>query len=188
MTSLPQIETERLRLTLPSPARAESVAAYYRLNAAHLKPWSPARPADFLTRAFWERRLGEQRSLALQGRAYCFVIELNDDDAPEPVVVGNCELTQVARGPFQACHLGFSLAAVLEGQGYMREALTGALRFAFDDLALHRVMAAYRPHNQRSGRLLKRLGFVVEGYARDYLLIDGAWRDHILTARVASEL
>jgi ribosomal-protein-alanine N-acetyltransferase len=43
-------------------------------------------------------------------------------------------------------------------------------------------MASYLPHNQRSGKLLKRLGFVVEGYARDYLLINGLWQDHILTS------
>lgn len=47
---------------------------------------------------------------------------------------------------------------------------------------MHRIMAAYLPYNQRSGKLLKRLGFIVEGYARDYLTIDGQWQDHILTS------
>lgn len=45
-------------------------------------------------------------------------------------------------------------------------------------------MAAYLPDNERSGKLLKRLGFVVEGYARDYLMIDGQWQDHILTSLI----
>ena len=43
-------------------------------------------------------------------------------------------------------------------------------------------MANYRPENDRSRKLLERLGFVREGLARDYLFIDGAWRDHVLTA------
>jgi hypothetical protein len=38
------------------------------------------------------------------------------------------------------------------------------------------------PTNERSGRLLRRLGFQVEGYARDYLYIHDGWRDHILTS------
>ncbi|EFE23404.1 hypothetical protein EDWATA_01566, partial [Edwardsiella tarda ATCC 23685] len=40
----------------------------------------------------------------------------------------------------------------------------------------------YMPHNQRSGALLQRLGFEKEGYAKNYLLINGKWQDHVLTA------
>ena len=64
----------------------------------------------------------------------------------------------------------------------MSEALGAGIGHIFGPLALHRIMANYLPTNERSGRLLRRLGFVVEGFARDYLYIDGAWRDHILTA------
>ena len=62
----------------------------------------------------------------------------------------------------------------------MREALVRVISYAFDDIGLHRVKAAYLPSNERSGRLLRGLGFVVEGYARDYLLIEGRWQDQIL--------
>lgn len=64
----------------------------------------------------------------------------------------------------------------------MEEALRAAIRYAFADLRLHRVMANYMPANERSGRVLRRLGFTVEGYARDYLRIAGAWEDHVLTS------
>jgi [ribosomal protein S5]-alanine N-acetyltransferase len=70
----------------------------------------------------------------------------------------------------------------------MFEALTAAIAFAFDVLRLHRIMANYIPGNERSGKLLRRLGFNMEGYARDYLLIDGEWRDHILTALTNAKL
>jgi len=53
---------------------------------------------------------------------------------------------------------------------------------AFDVLRLHRIQANYVPDNVRSGRLLQRLGFRKEGFAADYLFINGAWRDHVLTA------
>jgi len=46
--------------------------------------------------------------------------------------------------------------------------------------------SSYLPTHERSGRLLRRLGFTVEGYARDYLLLDGEWRDHILTSLVST--
>ena len=56
--------------------------------------------------------------------------------------------------------------------------------FAFAELRLHRIMANYRPENTRSAQVLERLGFRREGIAHDYLFIDGAWRDHVLTALV----
>ena len=85
-----------------------------------------------------------------------------------------------------ACTLGYSIDRDAQGKGLMFEALTEALRHVFDGLGMHRVMANYMPINERSGRLLRRLGFQVEGYARDYIYIHGSWCDHILTARVNS--
>ena len=64
----------------------------------------------------------------------------------------------------------------------MSEALRAAIDYVFSELRLHRIMANYMPANERSGRLLRRMGFTVEGYARDYMSIAGEWRDHILTS------
>jgi len=71
-----------------------------------------------------------------------------------------------------------------QGQGLMYEALQCAIGFVFGELGLHRVMANYRPENERSHRLLRRLGFEQEGHARAYLHIDGHWRDHVLTSLI----
>jgi ribosomal-protein-alanine N-acetyltransferase len=83
-----------------------------------------------------------------------------------------------------ACTLGYSLAEEAQGKGLMHEALTVALRHTLENLKMHRVQANYMPINERSARLLRRLGFQVEGYARDYIFINGAWRDHILTSLI----
>ena len=64
----------------------------------------------------------------------------------------------------------------------MFEALQRSIEFMFGPMRLHRIMANYIPTNERSGGLLRRLGFQVEGYARDYLFIHDGWRDHILTS------
>jgi len=99
-------------------------------------------------------------------------------------VLGVCNFTQIARGTMQSCHLGYALAANHEGQGLMREALTAAIDYLFLELELHRIMAGYMPHNERSAGLLARLGFEIEGHARQYLRIDGKWQDHVLTALI----
>ena len=56
------------------------------------------------------------------------------------------------------------------------------MKHAFETLQLHRVTANYQPTNERSAKLLRRLGFVVEGYARDMLYMRGTFRDHVLTS------
>lgn len=65
----------------------------------------------------------------------------------------------------------------------MTEALNNALQYVFDELNLHRVEANYMPHNVKSASVLKRLGFVAEGFARDYLYINGRWEDHVRTSK-----
>jgi ribosomal-protein-alanine N-acetyltransferase len=67
-------------------------------------------------------------------------------------------------------------------QGYMTAALPLVLDFAFERLRLHRVEAACLPTNIPSRALLLHTGFQQEGYARNYLLIDGKWQDHLLFA------
>lgn len=103
-------------------------------------------------------------------------------DLADGEVVGQIGFGNLVAYPFYAATLGYALDHRRWGRGEMREALRVALDFAFDHFSLHRVMANHLPENQRSARLLRRLGFVPEGYARDYLLIDGVWRDHVLNA------
>jgi ribosomal-protein-alanine N-acetyltransferase len=74
------------------------------------------------------------------------------------------------------------------GQGIIKEALGAVIQHAFEVLRLHRIMANYVPTNQRSARVLARQGFSIEGYARAYLFIDGAWQDHVLTSLTNHQL
>lgn len=97
-------------------------------------------------------------------------------------VIAMINLTNIVRGPAQFCYLGYSVDYRHEGQGLMREGLAASISFGFTELNLHRIMANYRPDNVRSARLLERLGFVVEGYARKYLYLNGSWCDHVLTS------
>lgn len=178
MASFPEIVTPRLKLWMPPGLQGDKALDYFTTNRDHLEPWEPARPEGFYTRAFWEVRLEQNRDEYVAGTSMRLFGELRSTGE----LVATCNLSNVVRGAFQACHLGYALAEKQQGQGLMLEALSAALPYAFEHLGLHRIMANYQPHNERSGRLLRRLGFVVEGYARDYLYIDGAWRDHILTA------
>lgn len=177
------ISTERLVLRPVELAHAEALLAYYTVNRDHLQRWEPSREAWFYSVGAQRLRIADMQSRMAGDQALNLLIFRQADDA----LIGMCNFANFVRGAFQACHLGFSLAAEAEGQGYMTEPLAAAIDYVFEHAGMHRVMANYRPENLRSGALLARLGFEIEGRARDYLLIDGAWRDHVLTAKVRME-
>ncbi|WP_311709599.1 GNAT family N-acetyltransferase [Burkholderia ubonensis] len=172
--------TDRLLLRPANRAYAPDLLTYYVENRAHLMPWEPSRPDSFYTRHAIEMRLQSMEENIAAGRAVHLLMFDKDDDR----LIGDCNFTQIVPEPFRACYLGFSVARDREGRGLMHECLETAIRYVFDELALHRVMANHRPENRRSARLLERLGFEREGYARAYLRINGAWADHVLTALI----
>lgn len=177
------ITTQRLSLMLMHDVPPEILLQYYADNQAHLVPWEPRREGAFYTLDYWQHQLELSRCGYHEGREYRWIAQFPDADEHDGVI-GICNFTGIIRGSFQACYLGYSVGQVHEGQGYMSEMLTAAIAYMFDQVGLHRIMANYLPHNERSGQLLARLGFEREGYARDYLQIAGRWEDHILTAKV----
>ena len=178
MDPFPELRTERLRLCLPAPGQAAEVAEFFARNEEHFAPWDPPRPDGFATAEFWRERLDRNRAEYQEGRSLRFFILLRESDR----IAGTCSFDNFARGPFQACTLGYGVGRDIEGRGVMTEALRAAIPFMFDVLGFHRIMANYMLENVRSARVLEKLRFVREGYAKDYLFIRGKWRDHILTA------
>jgi ribosomal-protein-alanine N-acetyltransferase len=176
----PVLETERLILMLPPPETAARLLTYAIENEEHLAPWEPPRPEGYFTEGYWYRRLERNLDELARDASLRFTLFRRSD--PDGPVVGHVNFNQLVRGAFQSCTLGYSLDRRCEGRGLMTEALSAAIPHVFHALGLHRVQANYIPTNERSGQVLRRLGFVVEGYARDYLFIGGAWRDHVLTA------
>jgi [ribosomal protein S5]-alanine N-acetyltransferase len=173
--------SDRVVLRMAERADIPAIIRYFSVNQQHLAPFSPIRPPDFLTEPYWQQQLvrtlddfANDRSLRL------FIFDRTQPD----LLIGEANFNNFVRGVAQFCHLGYSIAASHQGGGYMTEALQTAIDHVFAELHMHRIMANYLPHNQRSGRLLRKLGFVVEGYARDYLQINGEWQDHILTSLI----
>jgi ribosomal-protein-alanine N-acetyltransferase len=175
------VETERLIVRLPQAADVPEIINYYGSNREHLQPFSPTFAPDFLDEAMWHEQVRirtREHAAGESFRAFLFA-----RSAPDRIV-GNLNLTQVHRGALQSCVLGYNLARDQQGNGYMTEAVDGAVRFAFERWRLHRVTANHMPRNLRSAAVLQRCGFQVEGLAPAYLLINGRWEDHVLTAIV----
>ncbi|MGL5815618.1 MAG: GNAT family N-acetyltransferase [Aeromonas sp.] len=178
--TLPVIKTPRTRLTVLTPERADLMLDFYLRNREHLRVWEPARDESFYTLDHWRQRLRDGYSQFFDGSA----LQLVALDPKGERVLATCNFTHIMMGMFKACHLGYAIDKEHEGQGLMQEVVAAGIEHLFCEMGLHRIMASYMPANERSGALLARLGFEREGYARDYLMINGRWEDHILTALI----
>ncbi|CAM3238333.1 acetylation of N-terminal alanine of 30S ribosomal subunit protein S5 [Xenorhabdus nematophila ATCC 19061] len=170
--------TDRMVVRLVYERDTYKLAEYYAENKDFLKPWEPARDGSFYQPSGWINRLSYIAELQRQQAAFNFLLL----DPDENEVMGVANFTNIVRGAFYSCYLGYSLGKKWQGQGLMYEALQPAIRYMQRHQKMHRIMANYMPHNHRSGNLLTKLGFEREGYARHYLMIDGIWQDHVLTA------
>jgi ribosomal-protein-alanine N-acetyltransferase len=174
------LTTARLLLQAPATEQTAAVVAFYARNAAYFAPWDPPMPADFNQTPVVRQRLADARVAFDGGVALRWWLSPR---AAPGTVIGSVHLSNIVRLAFQSCQLGYALDQAHTGAGLMHEALQAVLGVAFGPVVnLHRVQAAVRPENRRSLAVLARLGFAQEGLARQYLYIDGAWRDHLLLA------
>lgn len=180
-------------LLRPAQQRDWKAWAQVRLESREfLTPWEPTWPYDALTRGAFRRRVRVYNQEMRQGTSYSFLIvrRAGLDDGGEgragkdggETLMGGVTLSNIRRGVAQSGSLGYWIGLRYARQGYMSQALTAVLDFAFGHLGMHRVEAACLEHNEASRALLNKLGFQEEGYARQYLRINGGWQDHVLYA------
>lgn len=168
------------------PPQAGDWADWAQVRAesrAFLTPWEPTWAPDELTRNAFRRRLRRYSRDAREGFGHAFFVFRRSDDQ----LMGGATLSNVRRGVTQSCSLGYWMGQHYAGQGYMSDAVRALLGFVFGELGLHRLEAACLPSNERSKAVLRRVGFTEEGLARQYLKINGAWRDHLLFAMLSSD-
>ena len=177
---LPTIEGDGVTLRTPQLTDFEEWAALRETSRDFLTPWEPTWPVDDLTRSAFRRRIKRYAEDLRSDQGYAFLIARNCDGA----LVGGLTLANIRRGVAQAGSLGYWTGLPFVRQGYMTGAVRAVIPFAFASLRLHRLEAACIPSNSGSMRLLEKTGFVREGYAREYLCINGTWQDHLLYACV----
>jgi ribosomal-protein-alanine N-acetyltransferase len=175
------IAGDGVTLRTPQMTDFSEWAALREASRDFLVPWEPTWPHDDLTRSAFRRRLRRYAEDLRTDQGYAFLILRTTDG----VLLGGLTLAHIRRGVAQAASLGYWMGLPFARHGYMTAAVRAIIPFAFTTLRLHRLEAACIPSNAASIRLLERIGFVREGYAREYLCINGVWQDHLLFARLA---
>jgi ribosomal-protein-alanine N-acetyltransferase len=158
------------------PLRRRDSHAWLRLrqeNRAWLEQWEATSPGyraePAATFAEYVRALTQQ---ARAGTALPFAVELDG------VLVGQLTVSSIAYGSLCSASVGYWVSRDVAGRGVIPTAVAMATDYCFAVLGLHRIEVNIRPENERSLRVVEKLGFRDEGLRRRYLHIQGEWRDH----------
>lgn len=178
------IETRRTSLLEPQYVSAEMVAEYFCRNQGFLSPWEPQRKLDLTKPDDCDEYLRSQIDEQNKGNGMFFWMIPKQSQN----IIGRVNFSQIVRGNFLSCYMGYALSTDAQGQGLMKEGAGSAIKHMFRSERLHRIEANVVPWNERSLRLLKSLNFAKEGYSPKYLKIGGEWCDHVRMALLNDEM
>jgi ribosomal-protein-alanine N-acetyltransferase len=179
----PALSGPRVTLRHPEARDFDEWSSVREASREFLTPWEPQWTADELERNVWKQRLRRYREELRHGSGVAFLIRERKSGA----LAGGISIGNIRYGVAQTGQIGYWMSKDYAGKGLMVESVELVLRHGFETLRLHRIEAACIPDNRRSIRVLEKAGFQREGHLRSYLRINGAWRDHVLYARIADD-
>jgi [ribosomal protein S5]-alanine N-acetyltransferase len=160
---------------------AESLLDLHLRNGEFFQKYSPTFGGDYYKLDSKCNYISNSRKQREEDKAYAFGIYLKDNGA----LIGDVSLYRISRGSLQRCLIGYSLDKQHNGSGYMTEAVSLAVEFAFNELKLHRVEAGVMLNNIGSMRVLEKAGFHREGIEQKGVKINGQWEDHQIFAIIS---
>lgn len=173
-----RLETPRLVLTTLDDTFAQQVLDFFVRNREHLEPWEPARLPGFYQLEFQRRQLAFDQ-LKMSTGQLLKVWMFEKDDVELTNIIGSVVVSEIMRGCFLSAFLGYRMDKDYQGRGFMTEAVGEVVKYAFEELGLHRLEANIMPRNKASLRVVEKLGFYEEGVGIKYLYINGRWEDHV---------
>lgn len=168
-----RLSTEQLELR---PLRRRDRFRWFDLrerNKQWLKPWEATSPVPEPPHFSYNSMIATFNREARARRSFTFGLFYSGRLAGQITIAG------VAFGAARSGHIGYWIDERLAGRGVMTRAVALATDFCLNELELHRIEINIRPENARSRRVAEKCGYREEGLRRNYLHIDGDWRDHV---------
>ena len=170
------IQTDRLDLRLPQLSDHKNWSQLRFESKEFLTPWEPTWSHDHLLRRPFINRVNWAKRSIQNGTAVpLFIINRNDG-----LLIGAITLDNIRRGPNQTATMGYWIGLPYVRKGFMSEAISALVHYAFATLDISRIESACLPENTPSRKVLEKCGFKYEGVAQAYIQIDGRWRTHVL--------
>ncbi|TCL96479.1 [SSU ribosomal protein S5P]-alanine acetyltransferase [Rhizobium sp. PP-WC-2G-219] len=179
-----RIESDTHLLRLPRGSDYRQWFALRRESRPFLEPWEPTWRAEEMTESAFRARAIRSEQEFHSGQAIPLFVFARDTET----LLGGLTIGYIRRGAAQCCMIGYWMGERFAGQGHMSAAVRLSIPYIFSTLQLHRIEAACIPENDRSIRLLEKVGFHREGYLREYLKINGQWRDHLIFSLLSRDI
>jgi [ribosomal protein S5]-alanine N-acetyltransferase len=148
-----------------------------RRNGEWLTMWEPLRPSHHpdpaSSRDIFAARCNVRERERQSGVSYSFGFFVDG------VFAGEINLNNVMRGALQTGTIGYWIDRSRAGNAYVAESVVVLMKFAFEELHLHRLEICIIPRNENSLRVMEKLGIREEGIAQRFLEINGVWEDHV---------
>lgn len=171
-----------IELKILTPEHSEDMTTYYVNNKEHLKDFEPLREEKFYSSDVQRKILAENYRQYLNGNLISLGIFKDNG------LIGKLQCSNIVEGIFKNGIIGYSISKEHGGKGYMREALTIFIDYAFNEMNLHRLEASTLVDNKKSRKVLINCGFQELGLNKKYLFINGDWRDHVTFYKINNNL
>lgn len=183
MADIPTFQTSRLVLRAFTYDDVDEALRYHsHPEAIRYVPW-PVRTREQVVEAIAKYVNGTD--LEADGHSVTFGVALNGDGG-QSQLIGQVLLIR-ASVEHRSCELGYVFNPDWAGMGYATEACRRVLRWAFEDLDVHRVIARIDARNTASVAVARRLGMRLEGHFVRNEFFKGEWTDELLFAILSEE-
>jgi len=169
-----QLITPRLILTTTEMKMAKELSQFYIRNKEHLAPWEDMGAPGFFTVSYQRESIRAEKRRLENNTGIDLWIRHREAGR----IIGKVSVFGIIGGNFSLCVIGYKLDKDYVGYGYMTEALSKVEWYLFDELNFHRIEINIIPYNERSIAVAKRCGYTLECLVKNYIYIDGSWKDH----------
>lgn len=169
-----EIQGNKISIRVLNSDDASDLLEYYTRNKDFLSKFEPHRDEEFYTVEVQKQSLIENYKEFIKGEGAHFGIY------KEEKMIGRIRIYNIVHGVFKSAFIGYSMDEQYQGNGYMKEAVSLVVTYAYEELGLHRIEATTLVDNEKSQRVLKACGFNELGICKEYLHINGKWRDHVI--------
>ncbi len=168
------IQGNKISIRVLNSDDASDLLEYYTRNKDFLSKFEPHRDEEFYTVEVQKQSLIENYKEFIKGEGAHFGIYKAEK------MIGRIRIYNIVHGVFKSAFIGYSMDEQYQGNGYMKEAVSLVVTYVYEELGLHRIEATTLVDNEKSQRVLKACGFNELGICKEYLHINGKWRDHVI--------